>query len=52
MKLGRMNEAKHDLHRAMQDAKWADDGFEEDIFKRLQLEGAQRLDFVRWIEDD
>ncbi|WP_126623144.1 hypothetical protein [Oceaniglobus ichthyenteri] len=52
MKLGRMNEAKNDLRRAMQDAKGADDGSEEDIFTRLQLEGAQRLDFVRWIEGD
>lgn len=52
MKLGRMNEAKNDLRRAMQDAKGADDGSEEDIFTRLQLEGAQRLDFERWIESD
>lgn len=47
-----MNEAKNALRRAMQDAKGADDGSEEDIFTRLQLEGAQRSDFVRWIEDD
>lgn len=52
MKLERMNEAKNDLRRAMQDAKGANDGSEEDIFARLQLEGAQRLDFERWIEGD
>lgn len=52
MKLGRMDEAKNDLRRAMQDAKEAEDGSEEGIFRRLQLEGAKRLDFVRWIEND
>lgn len=52
MKLGRMNEAKNDLRRAWQDAKGAHDGSEEDIFARLQLGGAQRLDFERWIEGD
>ncbi|MGR3621054.1 hypothetical protein [Pseudophaeobacter sp.] len=49
MKLERMNEAKNDLRRAMQDAK---DGSEERIITRLQLDSAQRLDFERWIKDD
>lgn len=49
MKLDRMNEAKNDLRRAMQDAK---DGSKERIFTRLQLDSAQRLDFERWIKDD
>ena len=52
MKLDRIDEAKNDLRRAMLDAKGANDGSEENIFIRLQLEGAQRLDFERWIEDD
>ncbi|WP_162930159.1 hypothetical protein [Pseudophaeobacter sp. EL27] len=49
MKLDRMNEAKQDLRRAMQDAK---DGSKERTFTRLQLGSVQRLSFERWIKVD
>ena len=47
-----MSEAKNDLRRAIQDARRAKDGSEEDILRRLQLEGAQLSDLERWIERD